>query len=55
MDASLAPEGSRDLALFQEVLHHGIELGGRNEWTGGVVRRAAVDSQITATKSCSAR
>ena len=35
VSSGLPPEGSRELALFQEVLHHDIELGGHNEWSGG--------------------
>jgi SAM-dependent methyltransferase len=34
VDATLPPPDSRDLALFQEVLHHDFELGGWNEWSG---------------------
>lgn len=35
VNASVAFDGSRELALMQEVEHHDYELGGRNEWTGG--------------------
>jgi SAM-dependent methyltransferase len=34
VDSAVPPEGSREMALFQEVLHHDFELGGFNEWTG---------------------
>jgi SAM-dependent methyltransferase len=35
VDSRVAADGSRELALFQEVLHHDYELGGFNEWTSG--------------------
>jgi SAM-dependent methyltransferase len=41
VDSDIPAEGGREMALFQEVLHHDFELGGFNEWTGG-------DSQFSA-------
>jgi SAM-dependent methyltransferase len=34
IDPTLAPQDTREHALYQEVLHHDFELGGFNEWTG---------------------
>jgi SAM-dependent methyltransferase len=34
IDPTLAPQHTREHALYQEVLHHDFELGGFNEWTG---------------------
>lgn len=32
---ALPPDGSRELGLLQEVMHHDVELGGWNTWTTG--------------------
>jgi len=55
VDASLAPEGSRDLALFQEVLHHDIELGGHNDWTGGDSQFGAAVLRTLSAVHCRSR
>jgi len=55
VDCSLPPEGSRELALFQEVLHHDIELGGHNDWTGGDSQFGAAVLQTLSAVHCRRR
>jgi SAM-dependent methyltransferase len=52
VDATQPPQGGRELALLQEVLHHDFELGGFNEWTGGDPQYSApVLRMLSATHS----
>ena len=52
VDADVPPEGSRELALFQEVLHHDFELGGFNEWNGEGSQFGAPTLRLLSTVHC---
>ena len=52
VDSAVAFDGTRELALFQEVLHHDFELGGKNEWTGADSQFGAPVLRMLSTAHC---